>query len=345
MNTMKRRTRSALILLFALLFSGVIALPGMPWSVRLDRGLKRIVASLRVRAATLEGQQPRAALLSGVLERSSVLPEAVQGAEVSVVQSKSGYCSLTDSQGRFTIPHLVWYPGARYNLLVMSDSFSVRRISITAPAAFPENGVIDAGRLYFEGAVPAMTGETPIAHMVYDRNNDSYYRELFDRLAAGLEEDSDKIDRICKFVSTKLNRRNSTPSFHTPRDILELGSCYCSNLALAMAAITSAGNLPTRTVHMTDNPEYTRTHVTVEVYYGDRWHLYDPTYGVHYSDPNGVVASYKQLRLNPELVAPGTFSSLAEKEAGETLAWMLADFASGYNQIYLLAKDQACTAW
>ena len=96
---------------------------------------------------------------------------------------------------------------------------------------------------------------------------------------------------------------------------------------------------------MTDNPEYTRTHVTVEVYYGDRWHLYDPTYGVHYSDPHGVVASYKQLRLNPELVAPGAFSSLAEKEAAETLAWMLADFASGYNQIYLLAKDQACTAW
>jgi hypothetical protein len=112
-----------------------------------------------------------------------------------------------------------------------------------------------------------------------------------------------------------------------------------------MAAITSAGNFPTRTVHMTDNPEYTRTHVTVEVYYGGRWHLYDPTYGVHYSDATGLVASYKQLRLNPALVAPGTFSSLPEREAGETQAWMLADFASGYNQIYLLSKDQACTAW
>src|SRR5262245_47394969 len=234
---MKRGTRFTLVFLFALLFSCALALPGMPWSVRLDRGLKRSIAKLGVRAAAFGGQRPRTVLLSGTLVRSPALTEAVQGAEVSVVQSSSGYCSLTDSQGRFTIPHLLWYPGAKYNLLVMPDFFSVRQLSVTAPIASPKNGVIDIGRLFLDAAFQATNGESPIAQMIYDRKNDSYYRALFDRLAEGLDADSDKIDRICRFVATKLNRRNSTPSFPTPRDILELGSCYCSNLALAMAAI------------------------------------------------------------------------------------------------------------
>jgi hypothetical protein len=334
-----------MFLFFGLCASSVLALPEMPWSGRLDRGLKRLKAKLSVRVAAIEGQRTRTVLLSGTLMRNSAFPEAVKGAEVSAVQSTSGYCSITNAEGHFTIPHLVWYPGATYNLLVMSDVFSVRRLSVDAPITCPENGVIDAGRLSIDGAPRAVGGESPLRFMVYDWNNDSYYRALFDSLARGVDDDSDKINRICKFVATKLNRRNSTPSFRTPRDILELGSGYCSNLALAMAAITSAGNFPTRTVHLTDNPEYTRTHVTVEVYYGEQWHLYDPTYGVHYSDRYGVAASFKELRLNPELVTLEVFSSLDEREASETLAWMLADFASGYNQIYLSAKDQTCTAW
>ena len=41
-----------------------------------------------------------------------------------------------------------------------------------------------------------MTGESPLARMVYDRNNDSYYRSLFDHLAESLEADSDKIEML-----------------------------------------------------------------------------------------------------------------------------------------------------
>jgi len=163
-HTMKRRTRSAFILLFALLFSGVLALPGMPWSLRLDHGLKRLTARRRVKAASFEGQRPRTALLSGVLARSPLLPQAVKGAEVSVVQSSSGYCSLADSQGRFTIPHLLWYPGAKYNLLVMSDSFSVRRISLTAPTVFSRKWghrsratILRSGRASDDWRVPLST--------------------------------------------------------------------------------------------------------------------------------------------------------------------------------------------
>jgi transglutaminase-like putative cysteine protease len=181
--------------------------------------------------------------------------------------------------------------------------------------------------------------------MWYDRDNHSYYRGLFDKLAARADTDEEKIDRICKFVATRLDYKETTWSFPTPKDVIVRGSCYCSNLALAMAAITFAGDFPTRTVHLSDNPQYTHSHVTVEVYYQDGWHLYDPTYGTHYHDRYGATASYKELRLDPGLARLEAFSALGKAEARETLTWMLSDFASGYNQIYRSVSDRLCATW
>jgi hypothetical protein len=40
-------------------------------------------------------------------------------------------------------------------------------------------------------------------------------------------------------------------------------------------------------------------------YYGDRWHLYDPTSGALFRDKQNRVASYKDLRLDPALAFSG----------------------------------------
>ena len=49
------------------------------------------------------------------------------------------------------------------------------------------------------------------------------------------------------------------------------------------------------------------THVVVEVYYGDGWQLFDPTYGVEFRDSRGEVASYREIRLNPALIVNTAF--------------------------------------
>ena len=112
-----------------------------------------------------------------------------------------------------------------------------------------------------------------------------------------------------------------------------------------MAAITEAGNYPTRTVHLSDRPEHVQTHVVVEVYYGDQWHLYDPTFGVSFLDKQGAVASYKQIRLDPSLVTPETFRGMAAETVRGIMEWMPKAFGSGLHQVYYATKDEASAAW
>jgi len=47
-------------------------------------------------------------------------------------------------------------------------------------------------------------------------------------------------------------------------------------------------------------------HALTEIYYDDQWHLYDPTSGLSYNNHLGQVASYKELRLRPDLIPPGS---------------------------------------
>ena len=139
---------------------------------------------------------------------------------------------------------------------------------------------------------------------------------------------------------TITRRRDET----IPREVLERGSCYCSNLALAMAAITAAANYPTRTVHISDTADYQHTHVMVEVYYGDQWHLYDSTYGVRFLNRQGIVACYRELRLDPALISNATFYGLEAGTIQGILEWMPSAYASGFHQMYLVVRNDVCSA-
>jgi hypothetical protein len=173
----------------------------------------------------------------------------------------------------------------------------------------------------------------------YDSDNASYYRELFDQLAANAGTDHEKIEAINRFVATKYNPKETRWSFSSARLILEGGAPHCSNLAFAMAAITASGGYPTRTVHTSDTAEYRNTHVVVEVYYDDGWHIYDPTYGVCFLDKNGAVASYKDLRLLPELITQKAFQGLKPNAVETILHWMPKTYSSGFHQIYVASED------
>ena len=290
----------------------------------------------------MRGQQPRLISLTGKLTGYGAQVEALKGARVIAAESTSGYSAMSDGECRFVLPHLTWYPGASYNLVIAADAHHLKRIRLTAPPRCPNDGMVDVGELRFDDGSEVDREETLARPMEYDGDNGDYYAELFNRLTANIVTDERAIDAVCKYVAGKLNYEEPAREFKSPRQILERGSCYCSNLALAMAAITATGGYPTRTIHLSDSPEHQHTHVVVEVYYGDQWHLYDPTYGVFFLNRVGEVASYKELRLDPSLVTGGAFPRVNRETIESILAWMPKMYGAGFHQIYQVSNSESC---
>ena len=324
----------------ALLLAATFA-PAAPWPARWQRSIRRFLMRAELRLAALRGQQPRQVSITGKLLGHGAQVEALKGARITAVESTSGYSALSDIEGRFVLPHLMWYPGASYNLSVNADAYHSKLFKITTASDCPAEDILDIGVLRFDDGYEA--GEaTQIRLLEYDDSNNGYYEDVFARLTKSLASDERKIETVNKFVATKLNYDERAASFKSPRQILERGSCFCSNLALAMAAITQAGGYPTRTIHLSDTPQYLNTHVVVEVYYGEQWHLYDPTYGVSFANRLGAVASYRELRLDADLVSIAAFSSLKPETVRSILSWMPDTYRAGFHQIYQVHKSESC---
>lgn len=312
--------------------------PGLPWSARVHRTLRRASVKAQIKLAQWRGHNPRPALLKGRLTGSDSQVEAFKGAQIVATESPSGYGVLTDSEGRFLLPHLVWYPNARYTLTVTTSIYQSKEIEVSAPASYPDTGVIEAGDLRFEGGEEVSQSEPGVRWMDYDIANDGFYRDLFDQITANAETDHEKIEAINRYAASKLDYQVKAQSFDTPRQIIEGGAAYCIFLAEAMGALTESGHYPTRIVHLTDSPEYLHTHTVIEIYYGDGWHIYDPTYGVHYLNRQNVVASYRELRLDPGLIKPEMFEKFDPKIYGKVFEWMPGVYGSGIHQIYQISR-------
>ncbi len=291
---------------------------------------------LRPGAATNPGRFS----IYGKLIGSGAFVESLKGAQVIALESPSGYAALSDNQGRFTLPHLLWYPGATYTLFITTDTYHAKQFKIIAPSAYPQDGIIQAGELRFDEGIALPTKEGLVRFLRYDVENRDYYKALFETMTASSLTDHQIIDTICKYIATRHTSTGDHREFKSARQIIEKGAPHCSNLAYAMAAVTSAGGYMTRTVHTSDTPEYTNTHVAVEVFYSDGWHLYDPTYGVFFLNESGVVASYKELRLNPSLITTGAFQQLKPDIARDALAWMPNVYSSGLHQLYHVGETE-----
>jgi transglutaminase-like putative cysteine protease len=312
--------------------------PGLPWSARLRHVLRRATVKIEARFAELRGVETRPLSISGRLSGSGAHLDALKGAQVVAIETTSGYGVLSDHEGNFILPHLTWYPGATYTLDIMPDIYTARRIEVRAPSLYPEGGRIELGEVNFDQAEELHPGEVAVRFMEYDSGNNQYYRDLFDQLTAGLETDEQRVGAINKYVGTRLDYDVHTPSFKNPREIIESGTRFCSNLALAMAAITAAGNYPTRTVHLSDSPEHRFTHVVVEVYYKDGWHLYDPSFGAAFLNDQGQVASYREIRLNPSLVKADAYGHLDRIAVLKIMLRMPEAYMTGFHQVYYVDK-------
>jgi hypothetical protein len=331
------------VTLFLLL--SVPTLPGFPWSARSYQRLRRITTKFGIKVAAWRNEKPQPVAISAKLQGSGALIQALKGAQVVALESISGYGAMTDREGKFTLPHLMWYPNAEYNLVIRADDNHIKHVKILAPLTYPQEGVFDVGEVNFEEEEDVDNRENPVRLLTYDTENTDYYSNLFDRLTKDLQTNHQKIDAINKFVATRHNPKENAWSFNSAREIIERGAPHCSNLAFALAIICAAGGYPSRTIHTSDDAQYTNTHVAMEVYYEDAWHLYDPTYGISFVNENGTVAGYKDLRLNPQLIKAEAFKKIQPEIVSGALEWMLPAYASGIHQIYQVKKEGFCLVW
>ena len=328
---MKARSRRWLIILLCVLLGlGLLFLPGLPWSARARHTLHRALIKAEIVLARWRGHEPRLVSLSGKID--------VPGAQVEALDSRSGWATLADKDGRFTLPDEMWYPRASYDLVISSDHEHGEIIKVTAPEKLPDSGVIDLGQLHVDPShalnLDALPGITSVTFANYDEANRPFYQELFDKLTANQASDTDKLNAIQNYMRTKRNFEETQREVDSPRQVLERGSQYCGLLSTAMATLLATGHYQVHTIDLRDNQAAPLTHVIVEVYYDNAWHLYDPTYGVTFLNKAGNVESYRDVRLEPSIITPELLAGFPSQRRPNILALLSGVYNSGYHHYY-----------
>jgi hypothetical protein len=250
-----------------------------------------------------------------VIARPYVQP--LRGAEIEAIDSASGWAAVSDETGSFTIQYVRWYPGVRYNLIISPDAYQARLVQIKDTGGNQKEPVIDLGDLSFNEGCPvdleAVPGRQSVSHIKYDSKNTEYYRSLFRGLTEDKQSAPERLEAVNRYVAARLisaagSHRDEDPirrESESSRQVLENGTQYCGKLALALATLAESAGYTVRLIDLLGSDSSQVAHAVTEIYYEDRWHLYDPTQGLSYPDNLGQVASYKELRLNPALIVPG----------------------------------------
>ncbi len=307
----------------------VALLAGLLFSARLRHQAHRVLVKAEMRVSRWRGHPPQLVSLAGKV--------GVAGAQIQALDSRSGWAALSDQAGRFLLLDVTWYPGASYDLILSTDGETGRLISVSPPQA-PWENIIELGDLAFDGGKAVtlrdLPGITTVSYEDYDAANAAYYRDLYNQITAGKQTDEAIIGAVNEYVATKLNYDETQWEIGTPRRILESGSRYCGHLSTAMATLLRNGNYKVREIHLSNGQIPPGTHAVVEVFYDNAWHVYDPTYGAVYRNRDGVVASYRELRLDPSLINEDLFQRFPENWRHDITGLLLTIFPTGHHHFY-----------
>jgi hypothetical protein len=316
--------------------------PGLPWSARAAHFVKRLRTKAEMRAFTWQGVRPALISLTGkVAARKGVLG----GAEVEALDSVSGWSSLTDEQGKFVLRDLTWYPRASYTVVIKPSDHQARQVKVTAPASYPEGGTLNIGDVGFDQGCPIDAAEVPgknsISYVENDIRNFAYYKNLFDELTAEKQTDEERLDAISRFVASRLILDGKAEpraylKHESPRQIIEEGSLYCGELALAMATIAEAGNYKARMLDLIDADSQPSAHMVTEVYYGESWHLYDPIVGAAVRIKEKGTSSYRDVRLDTDFKFQAALPEHLPRITNHGKNCMASLYGSGFHHYYYL---------
>jgi len=327
------RVRLAASILFVVAVLAYLFISFTPFAIsrRLRHQSKLAIVHGEILFSKWRGHPPRLASISGQVDQP--------GIQVQALDSRSGWAAMSDQDGRFVLPDVLWYPGASYDILVSKDYDNGKVARVSTSSTLPEDGVIQAGWIVPAGKPISLTdqpGVNSYSRERYDSQNRDYYVDLYHRLTDGKQSDEQKVQAVNEFIGTRLNYEQTGKDLGSARRVIEHGSQWCGHLAVAMATIIVT-EYPTRIIHLMDTSVRPDTHALVEVYYGDDWHLYDPTFGVRFLDENGRVASYRSLRLNPALVLDSAYDNYRRQYPGaNSVTWMPDIYRSGYHHFFLI---------
>ncbi|MEW6730555.1 MAG: transglutaminase domain-containing protein [Acidobacteriota bacterium] len=308
--------------------------------------LNRLIMQVESKVYALQGKAARLVSLQGLVVTKQLNKRVLIGAEVEALDSVSGWATLTDQEGKFILPQINWHPGARYTLAITANDYQVRQLDVDLPIDYPNSGIIDLGELEFDRGCTInpldLPGRNSISHIEYDDANSAFYKNLFLELTSQVNSDEEKILQLTKYVASRLTTDIGAENYRTPRPILEMGSRHCGKLTLALATLAEAGNYQTRIIDLIDSISQPNAHMVTEIYYGDRWHLYDPCGSKTFHKLADRVASYKELRLNTELVSTNTILQHSPIIPTHQENWLATLYRSGFHHYYYF-KNRANT--
>lgn len=195
---------------------------------------------------------------------------------MQALDSLSGWATLCDPQGKFTLPDVLWYPDATYDLIVSADEDKGEVVKVSAGSLDPSTGVVNVGRLALNTDhrvdLSELPGDNSYTYEYFDFQNRDYYRSVFDELTAHLASDEEKVDAVNNYVAAKLNYKETQWELGSPRRILEYGSQYCGHLSTAMATILAVA-FPVRIIHLTDRAKILLNSLA-DIYSSGHHHFY-----------------------------------------------------------------------
>jgi len=327
------RIRLAASTLFVLAALAGLFISFTPFAIsrKLRHQSKLAFVHAEIQLSKWRGHPPRLASIAGQVDQP--------GLEVQALDSRSGWAAMSDRDGRFVLPDVLWYPGATYDILVSTGGDSGMVAHISTSPTLPADGVIQAGRIAPAGKPISLTGQPGVnsySREPYDSQNRDYYVTVYHKLTDAKQSDEQKVEAVNEFIGTKLNYDETGKELGSARRVIEQGSEWCGHLAVAMATIIVTG-YPARIIHLMDTSVPPHTHALVEVYYGGDWHLYDPTFGVRFLNESGPVASYRSLTLNPALVLDSAYDNYRRQyPAADSVTWMPEIYRSGYHHFFLI---------
>jgi len=216
-------------LLLLSLITLILYFLGFPLSAHMRHKIRKIITKAEITFSKLRGYEPRLISISG--------STGVPGAHVQALDSRSGWATFCDIEGRFTLADVLWYPGATYDLVVSTDDDKGNIVEVRAPSSFPASGVLDAGTLSLnsldEVDLSDLPGINSFSNQYFDLANRDYYRSIFDEITRAKNTDEEKIDAINDYMATRLNY-NETRLNHVPAG---------GRIRLAAAGILAGSNV------------------------------------------------------------------------------------------------------
>lgn len=171
-----------------------------------------------------------------------------------------------------------------------------------------------------------------------------------EEITKGMTSPQDKCIAVAQWVSENIIARNGgVPSEPLRDDVYGWyadRTALCGGSSLIFSKMLNFLNIENKILYLYDFPMKGNSHVTVQAYYDNSWHYYDPSYAGIFMDNNNVM-DFRQILEDPEYAIKNMRIFSDSKEIGHNEKRMKAtytrDSLTGYKSY--AAQDEIATVY